>query len=163
MIPHDRNRRRPALGKLVAAFFGDTDDRPPAHGVDPLHLAVSVILLETAGADDGVSDAERGHVAATLRETFHLGAHEMDRLLQLAHQERAQNPDLWRFTNQINQRCSRKQKMQLMEEIWRVIYADGTLGRHEDQIAHKLGRLLNIDHPELIQAKMKVRGRQAPE
>jgi len=156
MIPHDRNRRRGGLGKLVAAFFGE-EERTRAHEVDPLHLAVSVVLLETASADDGVSEDERAHVVETLRETFHLDEHEMERLLHVAHRERSHNPDLWRFTNQINQRCSRKQKMQLMEQIWRIIYIDGTLGRHEDQIVHKLGRLLNIDHPELIEAKMKVR------
>jgi uncharacterized tellurite resistance protein B-like protein len=37
-----------------------------------------------------------------------------------------------------------------------VIYADGSLTAHEDHIAHKLARLLNLTHPELIQAKVQV-------
>ncbi|MCP4642028.1 MAG: hypothetical protein GY851_16415, partial [bacterium] len=45
---------------------------------------------------------------------------------------------------------------QIIEEVWRVIFADGRLDGHEDYLVHKLARLLNLNHPQLIAAKVKV-------
>ena len=50
------------------------------------------------------------------------------------------------------------EEMEVIEEVWRVIFADGTLDGHEDYLVHKLAKLLNLTHPQLIEAKMKVRG-----
>src|SRR5690606_16761152 len=44
----------------------------------------------------------------------------------------------------------------ILREVWRVIYADGTLDGHEDYLVHKLAKLLNLNHPMLIEAKMAV-------
>jgi len=47
--------------------------------------------------------------------------------------------------------------MHIIEEVWRVIYADGTLEAHEDYLVHKLAKLLNLNHPQLIKMKMKAK------
>ena len=52
------------------------------------------------------------------------------------------------------------EKRQIIEEVWRVIYADGALDAHEDYLVHKLAKLLNLNHPQLIEAKMTVKGEQ---
>ena len=49
-----------------------------------------------------------------------------------------------------------EEKQQIVEETWRVIYADGTLDGHEDFLVHKVSRLFNMTHGMLIDAKMRV-------
>jgi hypothetical protein len=39
-------------------------------------------------------------------------------------------------------------------------YTDNLLDAHEDYLVHKLARLLNLDHRELIEAKMKILGQK---
>ncbi|HQE83317.1 MAG TPA: TerB family tellurite resistance protein, partial [Candidatus Hydrogenedentes bacterium] len=73
-----------------------------------------------------------------------------------ANTRRAQSFDIWKFTNEINETCTLAEKKEIIGEVWRVIYADRSLSAHEDYIAHKLGRLLNLTHPDLIEAKVKV-------
>jgi len=65
--------------------------------------------------------------------------------------------DLWQFTNWLNQTCNKQEKIEILEELWRVIFADGQLDAHEDYLVHQLQRLMNLTHPDLIAAKLKVR------
>ncbi len=51
-------------------------------------------------------------------------------------------------------------KTRLMEMVWRVVYADGKLDKHEDYLVKKMARLLHIRHSEMINAKLKVLGRK---
>jgi uncharacterized tellurite resistance protein B-like protein len=46
-----------------------------------------------------------------------------------------------------------------LEEIWRIVYADGELSGHEDSLVHKLSFLLGLTHKQLIDAKLKAKGK----
>ena len=67
--------------------------------------------------------------------------------------------DLWQFTNLVNENYSRYEKINIVEMIWKIVYADGKLDKHEDYLVHKLGKLLRLSHKELINAKLKVLGK----
>jgi uncharacterized tellurite resistance protein B-like protein len=130
---------------------------PPAIAdAEWVRVAVCVLLVEVAKADDEFSEDEREHIVDTLTRRFELSEDDAHDLLDLAHEHRKSSTDLWRFTNVINRQCAPAEKIEIMEEIWRVIYADGTLDAHEDYLAHKFARLLNLSHPQLIQAKLTV-------
>ncbi|MCC6698784.1 MAG: TerB family tellurite resistance protein [Candidatus Hydrogenedentes bacterium] len=135
----------------------------PAEGAretndERVRLAVCVLLLEVAGADNEFSPVECERIVGTLRDRFGLAQEEAESLIRDAQERRDGSSDVWKFTNQINQGCSVGEKVRTIEEIWRVIYSDGTLDGHEDYLVHKLARLLNLTHPQLITAKMKVLG-----
>jgi uncharacterized tellurite resistance protein B-like protein len=121
-----------------------------------LRTATCVLLLEMAGSDNEFSPTECEHIIEALRKRFHLSQEEAEDLVQVAQGRRAESSDLWKFTNYINEACSTHEKLEVIEEVWRVVYADGRLDGHEDYLAHKLARLLNLDHPQLIRAKLKV-------
>jgi uncharacterized tellurite resistance protein B-like protein len=121
-----------------------------------LQLATCIILLEVAGADDEFAPEECDHIIKSLCTRFSLSQPEAEELVETSNARRRKSFDLWQFTNQINQACTRDEKMEIIEEVWRVIYADGTLDAHEDYIAHKLAKLFRLNHPQLIAAKMKV-------
>jgi uncharacterized tellurite resistance protein B-like protein len=44
----------------------------------------------------------------------------------------------------------------VIETVWRVVYSDGILDKHEDYLVHKLADLLHLKHSELIDAKLKI-------
>lgn len=124
---------------------------------DRVRTATCVVLLEVAGADNEFSPEECQRIVSALRARFNLSQDEAEELIQTAQEAREQSYDVWSFTNLINQCCTPREKEEILEEVWRVIYADGALDAHEDYLVHKLGRLFNLDHPQLIRAKMKVR------
>ena len=120
-------------------------------------IAASVILLEAAYADYECSPEELDHVIATLRTNFNLSRSHAEDLVELAHRERSQAVDLFEFTNHINDAFSKQEKKEVLEAVWRVIFLDGTLEKHEDHFVRKLTHLLRLSHQEMIEAKLKAR------
>ncbi len=47
----------------------------------------------------------------------------------------------------------------MVELVWDIAYADGSLDRHEDYFVHKLANLLRLTHRQLIDAKLRVKDR----
>lgn len=154
---HDQNNQAQSplarLKRLFTAPQGSGDEDQ----VDKLHLATCVILLETAMADHEFSPAERQHIIGVLRERFDLTGKEAEELIEIASTHRSESVDLWHYTHELNVSCTREEKLEIIAEVWRIIYMDKTLNRHEDYLVHKLAKLLNLDHPELIDVKMQVR------
>ncbi|NUM56563.1 MAG: TerB family tellurite resistance protein [Candidatus Hydrogenedentes bacterium] len=144
------------LSRIVSLFAPQVRDTAENHA-ERLRLATSVILIEAAGADNEFSAAECEHIVRTLKERFSLTQDDAEELVQYATERRAESSDLWKFTNTINQACTNEEKLDILREVWRVIYADGTLDGHEDYLVHKLAKLLNLNHPQLIGVKMSVR------
>lgn len=144
------------LGRLKR-FFARPREAGAKPRVDRLQLATCVILLETAQADQEFLPEEKQHIVAVLRERFALSDEEAGELIGLATARRSENADIWDYTHAINQSCSREEKFEILAEVWRIIYVDNTLDRHEDYLVHKLAKLLNVDHTEMIDVKMRVR------
>lgn len=143
------------LGRIFDVFSGKKE-LPGISKQEKLESAVCALLLEVAGTDDEFSADECDHIIQTLCRRFSLSQEQAEELIEAANARRSQSFDIWKFTNEINETCTLDEKRDIIAEVWRVIYADGSLTAHEDHIAHKVGRLLNLTHPELIEAKVKV-------
>ena len=141
---------------LFKEIFNAQPDEPVPDIGERVRLATCVLLIEVASVDDEFAPEEQQRILSALEDRFQLPRDDAEKLLETAADTRAASTDLWHFTNQINQGCSPDEKRRIIEEIWRVIYADGRLDGHEDYLVHKLARLLNLNHPQLIEAKMKV-------
>jgi uncharacterized tellurite resistance protein B-like protein len=120
-------------------------------------VAASVILLEAAYADHECSDDELQHVIETLSSDFALSTDHVEDLLELAKRERSRSVDLYEFTNHINNEYRRDEKKTILEAVWRIIYIDGQLEKHEDHFVRKLTHLLRLTHKEMIDTKLKAR------
>ena len=145
------------LDRVLALFQQVFAEEAQECHVDRIRIATCVLLLEVAGADNEFSPQECEHILRVLRDRFDLSQEEAEELLQVAQDTRDDSHDLWRFTTQINACCTPREKLSIIEEIWRVVLMDGVLTGHEDHVVHKLARLLNLDHSELIDAKTRVR------
>ena len=120
-----------------------------------IQVATAVILLEVANADDDFSEAELDTVVSILKDNFNLTDEEVSDLIEISDEERKGSVDMWHFANIINENYSEAEKQSVMENIWRVIYADGRLDKFEDHIVHKLATILHISHKKMIEAKLK--------
>ena len=121
-----------------------------------LQIATCALLIEMAHADDECTAEEEAHIAELMQQRFGLSHDAFEELRSLADQRRQEQIDLWGFTSTIKKNFSAEQKMQVMEMLWSVIYADETLADYEDHLVHTLAKLLDIDHRDMINAKLKV-------
>ena len=101
-------------------------------------------------------------IAEMVQQRFELSVEAFNELKALSEQRRREQIDLWGFTSTIKKKFSPAQKMQVMEMLWSVVYADQTLADHEDHLIHTLAKLLDIDHRDMIAAKVKVINESKP-
>ena len=145
--------------------FSDKGAHGGAH-LDALQIAVCVVLLEVAHADDTFSSEGRDQIMRFFEEGARLSPEATEELLQLAEQARKQAVELWQFTHLIAVNFSVEQKLKLVEAMWTLIYIDGKLDMREDYLIHKLSTLLGLRHSELIETKLRVlrqRGSNEPD
>lgn len=121
-----------------------------------IRVATCALLLEMANIDGEFSKEEHEKIISMLKINYKLSDEDIDRLLEASRKELNGSVDLWQFTNLINKNYSREEKNCIVEMIWKVIYVDGRLDKHEDYLVHKLGRLLHMSHKELIGIKIRV-------
>ena len=120
-----------------------------------IEVAVCALLLEVAYSDDEFSDEERVKLSETIKNNFNLSDEEARELIEAAEKERQKSVDLWHFSDLINDKYSNEEKMELLELLWKIVYADNVLDKHEDYLMHQLSNLLRLDNRQLIAAKLK--------
>lgn len=136
--------------------FADTDT--PRDTDHQLMLASATLLVEITCADDIVTESEENALNTLLSEHFTLTAEETSDLLDLARSEKQAATDYYRFTSLLNEHYSQQQKIQLIEYLWRLAYADEALDKFEEHLIRRLADLLHVPHADFIQSKHKVMG-----
>jgi uncharacterized tellurite resistance protein B-like protein len=144
---------------LIKKMIGSDNGKAQIKDEDTIdaHLALTVLLLEAAHADGDCSQKEKEHLIATLITNFGISSEEIETLLAERNKEDREYVSLFRYTRFINENFSEKQKIDIMESVWRIILLDDHLEAHEDHFAHKLANLLNLAHNQLIDAKLAAR------
>lgn len=122
-----------------------------------LMIATTVLFLEMAYADFEVLPEEEEHIEQTLEQFFKLSRRQITEVIEAAKQSRRERNDIWLFTNLIKETFDRSQKLWILEKLWALIYADGTVDKYEDHLIRKLSNLLGLDHGEMIQAKLNAK------
>lgn len=130
---------------------------PPADE-HALQLATAVMLVEVMRADASFHPDERVAVLAALRAKFGLADDEAARLAELAEATARQATDLFGFTSRIDERFEMPQKIAMLEHLWRVALADGTLSAHERHVMWRIGDLLHVPPAAVQHARLRVQG-----
>jgi uncharacterized tellurite resistance protein B-like protein len=139
------------LGWLTGASGGRADA-----GRDELQLALAALLVEAAYSDDHFDDSERIVIARLVETRFALTSEEARALLDAAEDEALRAAELFRFTRIINARLSSAQRVELIEMLWEVAYADGALDQYEDSLLRRVGGLVYVPDRERGMARRRV-------
>jgi uncharacterized tellurite resistance protein B-like protein len=135
----------------------DLQAGPDLHG---LHLATAALLFEMLRADDEEHPDERRALEQALASSFDLSETETRELSELADREAADSISLHQFTGLINQHFTPGQKVQVVEMLWQVAFADGHLDPYEEALVRKIADLIYVPHRDFIQSKLRVVGQQ---
>ena len=135
------------LKKMFAA--GETDPHGPGrHTVDELHLAAAVLLVETARMDDAIGDDERGVIVDLVRARFELSEEEVSSVVELADEIADNAVELSAFTRRIRDGFDHDERVEMVEMLWRVVYADGVAHDHEANLLRRVAGLLYVSDRE---------------
>jgi len=137
----------------------DGGDRPSERPGDELATAVAVLLSRAAALDGGVDDREREIVAGRLAERYGVSKADLDQVMAEAAQTADEMVDLYGFTRTIKDRLEHDGRVELMEALWEVVYADGALHEYEAQLMRRLAGLLFVEDRESGEARKRALAR----
>ena len=120
-------------------------------------VATAALLIEIAKADGDFSDDERKRIVDFMKNDFDLDDNCVADLIELSEQKVKDSISVYEFSSVINESFSRQEKIELMKNLWRVIYEDGKLDSHEDRLLKIIGSTLNLEHKDIIGAKLIVK------
>ena len=129
---------------------------PEAGGQQALQLALAVLLVEAANSDDRFDEAERGAIAGLLQRRFSLSRSAAEDLLAAGRTAASESAELFHFTRIINQRLSFEERVELIEMLWEVAYADRVLDEYEDSLLRRVGGLIYVPDRERGEARLRV-------
>jgi len=144
--------------KTLKAIFDDNITRLNSNDDDrhSLELASAALLFEISRADDDISNIEKSEIAAAMRGVFSLDEQELQGLLEAADSAVADAVSLYEFTEVLNEQFDRQQKINLIEMLWRVAFADDVLDQYEEYYVRKIADLLHVSHKDYIKTKLRV-------
>ena len=122
---------------------------------DELAMAAAVLLSRAAALDGGVDERERAVAADRLVERFGVSREEIDAVMAEAAQTAEESVDLYGFTRVLKGQLDPDGRLMLMEALWEVVYADGTLHDYEAQLMRRLAGLLFVPDRDSGEARKR--------
>jgi len=137
--------------------FLDTPSPAPARD---LRLSVAVLLLEAARQDDSFDTREREMIASLLTRRFGLSRTECAALLAAAEVRASEMTQLHGHTSHIAEALTPDERIQLIEMLWEVAYADGVLDPEEDLLIRRIAGLIYVSDRDRVLARQRVLARR---
>ena len=120
-----------------------------------LQMATAALMVEMLHVDEQVTTEEDEKLRQLLKQRFKLDSSEIASLIDLAHNEKHEATDYYAFTSLLNTHYSQQQKINLVEDLWQLAYADHQLDKYEEHLLRRLAELLHVPHKDFIRTKHK--------
>ncbi len=144
----------------LKSFFTHTG---PATGKVPVAdektLAAAALMVEAAMMDETFGAQERDAITRILGQRF--GVSEAEAAAVIAEAERAQADanHLLRFTRSVKDTFSPEDRIEVIEMLWEVAYADGQLHDYESNLLRRVCGLIYVSDRDSGAARKRVLAR----
>jgi uncharacterized tellurite resistance protein B-like protein len=132
---------------------GATHDAP----VDPQQLAQAALMFHVIAADGEVTADEKSRLREILRGRFGLDDRATGELIDKARAADNEAVDLYAFTRTLKRDLDDAAKIEIIEDLWEMVYADGNLNELEDNIVWRVAELLGVESRTRMELKRAVR------
>lgn len=144
------------LKQFLTTTFGEDSESLVTDDEHARLLAAVALMIEIIAVDDEQHDAEKAMLREILSRRFALDESRAEGLIAKAEQAHQTSTDFYRFTSAINDDFSAEEKIELIESLWQLAYADDHIHELEQHVIRKLASLLHVSHKDFIAAKLRV-------
>ena len=145
------------LKRIKAALADSSAIEEPSY--EDHKVAAAVMLIEAAALDGDFDPKEREAIAGLLMRHFDIGAADSSDLISMAEVEQSGANDLVRYTRAIKDNYSPENRIELIEMLWEVAYADKVLHEYEANLLRRIGGLLYVSDRDRGEARKRVLNR----
>ncbi len=146
----------------IKAFLRDGGAKETAdasHSRDEKQLAAATLMAVAATMDGQLDEAERNVIQDVAMRRFGLSAAEADDLIEEATRASAESTQLLRFTSAVKQHFDHDERIEVIEMLWEVVYADGVLHDYEANLLRRVAGLIYVTDRERGDARKRAMAR----
>ena len=126
------------------------------HDQAELRLAAAALLVEAAKLDGEFEAVERARIAALLQDRFGMAEADVAELIEAADEETELAGGLYGFTKEVRLNFDHGERISMIEMLWEVAYADGSLHDFESNMLRRVAGLLYVTDRESGAARKRV-------
>jgi uncharacterized tellurite resistance protein B-like protein len=145
------------IADLLGTAKADSDSGSSAF--DEVQLAVATLLVEAASMDSDFDQQERATITDLLDRRFELGADRAASLVAAGEAKAQDNAELYRLSRTIKEAFAHEDRVELMQMLWEVAYADGELHSFEASLMRRLAGLVYVSDRENGEARKRAQAR----
>jgi uncharacterized tellurite resistance protein B-like protein len=117
----------------------------------------AALIIEVALADKVFDESEVNLLKEMLLKAYTLEAEDIQDLIENAEKSVEESTSLYEYTREVNDNFDYESKLNLIDQLWRIAFADGHLDKYEEHVVRKIADLIHISHNDFIQSKLKNR------
>lgn len=138
---------------------GAPETRAEGHSHEELQIAAAALMVEAAQLDDSFDADERAKIHELIAKRFELTSEESDNLIEVAEARVADSVQIHGFIRVVKNAFAPEERVELMEMLWEVVYADGELHDYEANMMRRLAGLLQVPDRDAGAARKRARER----
>lgn len=122
-------------------------------GLTEAQFMAVVLLLQLSHADFDSSEQEQQLVLGYIETEYGLATAQAQNVFHLANQLAADATCLHAYTSKLKV-LTEAERLVLLEQLWRIAWADGSVDPNEEMMLRKVADLLFIKHSDFIKTKL---------
>ena len=122
-----------------------------------LDKACTALLVEIAFADKEFNNEEKESLKEALINSYNLEEETIQEIITDAENTVTESTSLYEYTRTVNDEFEYSDKLNLLENLWKIAYADSSLDKYEEHLIRKISDLIHISHTDYINIKLEIR------
>lgn len=144
------------LGGLTA---NSSDTNAPDSGLNDVQLAAAALMSHVIQADGVLRPIEKQRFEEVLSETYAISGAELNKLIKAAFVADSEAVDFYQFTSVLMNSLDETQRINFIEMLWEMVYADGVRHEMEDNVVWRVSELLGVSGRDRVLMRQRVQAR----
>lgn len=128
-------------------------------GEEGLSQATAILLAEAGMMDGAIGEDERQAILRLLGQRFSLSEDAAQAVFARAETAVKDGTELYSHSKIVKDALSYEERLDIIEMLWEVVYADGHLHDYEANLMRRLNRLLYVEDVDSGLARKRVMDR----
>ena len=146
------------INRIKLLFSNNVQDDASSE-IGKLEAASAALLVEAACMDGHFDEEERKKIISLMEANFDLNSDESETLVNETQSVLEQTGDLYTFTRVIKDRFDPQERIQMIEMLWEVAFADGNVDYYESNLISRIAGLIYVNDIDRGEAKKRVMAR----
>ncbi len=146
------------LNKLTRWWQSQHTESPSPDPEASVRRATAALMIEISRSDADIAEVEKDRIASLVQGAFSLSDAELVNLIAEADDAVDHAVSLVDFSRVLVEQLDTEARGRVVDMLWQVAFADGSVDRYEDYYIRKIADLLYVSHARFIQGKLRASG-----